>query len=171
MPSRRLRKKKKGIAKRLFGVLLGLVVFVAFVAFGLVLLGRHFIENSSNNVLSKVIPYSETLTDTNGKIAAASPEAIVSKLNENSSSIINRSQGFIDSAQATTDGQKVEYTISSSKANTFLANSLVATNGDQIESMANKVLDSMRSAGVAQPQVVLKLTDSQGNTVKTLDYK
>ncbi|QPS71706.1 hypothetical protein [Lactococcus garvieae] len=171
MASRKLRKSKKGIGGRLIGFFLGLAIIIAIILFGLVMLGRYVIESSSNNIISKVIPYSQSLTDASGKIASASPEAIVSTLNGNASSIVDRSQGFIDSAQATTDGQTVEYKVSSSKLNGLLANGLLATNGDQIEDIANKVLDSMKSAGVEQPQLVLKLTDSQGQLIKTVNYK
>lgn len=111
------------------------------------------------------------MTDASGNIAPASPEAIVSTLNQNASNIVSRSQGFIDSAQATTDGQTVKYTVSSSKMNGFLSHSILATNSDQIEKVADKVLESMKASGVNHPQLVVNLTDDQGKTIQTIDYR
>ncbi|MGL4483298.1 hypothetical protein [Lactococcus garvieae] len=171
MVSRSSRRNKKGILRKLIGFLVGLIIVVALFVGGLVLLGRYAINNNTDNLLSKVIPYSESLTDASGNIAPASPEAIVSTLNQNASTIVSRSQGFIDSAQATTDGQTVKYTLSSSKMNGFLSHSILATNGDQIEKVADKVLESMKASGVNQPQLVVNLTDDQGKTIQTIDYK
>lgn len=170
MVSRSSRRNKKGILRKLIGFLVGLIIVVALFVGGLVLLGRYAINNT-DNLLSKVIPYSESLTDASGNIAPASPEAIVSTLNQNASTIVSRSQGFIDSAQATTDGQTVKYTLSSSKMNGFLSHSILATNGDQIEKVADKVLESMKASGVNQPQLVVNLTDDQGKTIQTIDYR
>lgn len=146
MVSRRSKRNKKGILRRLIGFLVGLIIVLALFVGGLVLLGRYAIANNTDNLLSKVIPYSESLTDASGNIAPASPEAIVSTLNQNASNIVSRSQGFIDSAQAT-------------------------TNGDQIEKVADKVLESMKASGVNHPQLVVNLTDDQGKTIQTIDYR
>ncbi|WP_285117691.1 hypothetical protein [Lactococcus petauri] len=171
MVSRRSKRNKKGILRRLIGFLVGLIIVLALFVGGLVLLGRYAIANNTDNLLSKVIAYSESLTDASGNIAPASPEAIVSTLNQNASNIVSRSQGFIDSTQATTDGQTVKYTVSSSKMNGFLSHSILATNGDQIEKVADKVLESMKASGVNHPQLVVNLTDDQGKTIQTIDYR
>ena len=96
MVSRRSKRNKKGILRRLIGFLVGLIIVLALFVGGLVLLGRYAIANNTDNLLSKVIAYSESLTDASGNIAPASPEAIVSTLNQNASNIVSRSQGFID---------------------------------------------------------------------------
>ncbi|MGL4248884.1 MAG: hypothetical protein ACRCR5_08920, partial [Lactococcus garvieae] len=70
-----------------------------------------------------------------------------------------------------TDGQTVKYNLSSSKMNGFLSHSILATNGDQIEKVADKVLESMKASGVNQPQLVVNLTDDQGKTIQTIDYR
>ena len=40
----------------------------------------------------------------------------------------------------------------------------------KVKDVADKVLDSMKKAGVAQPKLQIDLTDDKGNIIKTLDY-
>ncbi|ARE18587.2 hypothetical protein [Lactococcus cremoris] len=113
------------------------------------MVGRHVISSQTDNIAAKFIPDSQNLTDAADQIGSATPSAIASKLNENSDTIKSQSQGLINSAKATSTDSKLTYTLESSKLNKATVGALLLASGDQVKDVADKVLDSMKKAGVA----------------------
>lgn len=170
MNSRKRKTVKKRRGGKVFAILLSLIIFLALIVFGIVMVGRHVISSQTDNIAAKFIPDSQNLTDAVNQIGSATPQAIASKLNENSDTIKSQSQGLINSAKATSTDSKLTYTLESSKLNKATVGALLLASGDQVKDVADKVLDSMKKAGVAQPKLQIDLTDDKGNIIKTLDY-
>ena len=103
-------------------------------------------------------------------VGALCPGPVDTEFNENADVIKSQSQGMISSAKATSTSSKVTYTLESSKLNKATVGALLLASGDQVEEVADKVLDSMKKAGVAQPKLQVDLTDDKGNVIKTLNY-
>nr|WP_051013177.1 hypothetical protein [Lactococcus cremoris] len=153
MNSRKRKTEKKRRGGKVFAILLFLIIFLALIVFGIVMVGRHVISSQTDNIAAKFIPDSQNLTDAADQIGSATPSAIVSKLNENSDTIKSQSQGLINSAKATSTDSKLTYTLESSKLNKATVGALLLASGDQVKDVADKVLDSMKKAGVAQPKL------------------
>lgn len=170
MNSRKRKTEKKRRGGKVFAILLSLIIFLALIVFGIVMVGRHVISSQTDNIAAKFIPDSQNLTDAADQIGSATPSAIASKLNENSDTIKSQSQGLINSAKATSTDSKLTYTLESSKLNKATVGALLLASGAQVKDVADKVLDSMKKAGVAQPKLRIDLTDDKGNIIKTLDY-
>lgn len=170
MNSRKLRKVKKHRGRKIVVTLLSIIVVLALIAFGAIMLERHMIAGKTEAIISKIVPNMSSLGEAVGKSASASPSGIANKLNENADAIVNQSQGLIDSAKATSTNSGVTYTVQSSKLNTAAVNTLLTTNGDQAQTIADKVLDAMSQSGVEHPKLKLQLTNASGETVKTLTY-
>ena len=170
MNSRKRKTEKKRRGGKVFAILLSLIIFLALIVFGIVMVGRHVISSQTDNIAAKFIPDSQNLTDAADQIGSATPSAIARKLNENSDTIKSQSQGLINSAKATSTDSKLTYTLESSKLNKATVGALLLASGDQVKDVADKVLDSMKKAGVAQPKLRIDLTDDKGNIIKTLDY-
>ncbi|CAL97538.1 hypothetical protein [Lactococcus cremoris] len=170
MNSRKRKTEKKRRGGKVFAILLSLIIFLALIVFGIVMIGRHVISSLTDNIAAKFIPESQNLTDAADQIGSATPSAIASNLNENSDTIKSQSQGLINSAKATSTDSKLTYTLESSKLNKATVGALLLASGDQVKDVADKVLDSMKKAGVAQPKLQIDLTDDKGNIIKTLDY-
>lgn len=179
MNSRKSKKVRKGRGGKIFAILLSIVIFFALIIFGVVMIGRQVISSQTDNIAAKFLPSSgssgssegsASVTDAVSQMGSATPSAIATKLNENADVIKSQSQGMISSAKATSTGSKVTYTLESSKLNKATVGALLLASGDQVEEVADKVLDSMKKAGVAQPQLQVDLTDDKGNVIKTLNY-
>ena len=116
-----------------------------------------------------------TLSGTNTNLdnltlSASTPDQMTALLNANEETIISNSKGMITSAEATTDGDTVMYTLSSSKMNKLVVNTLLKTNGDQLETLSDKVLDAMSEAGTENPKMTIKFVDDSGDVVKEVSY-
>ena len=176
MNSRKSKKVRKGRGSKIFAILLSIVIFFALIIFGVVMIGRQVISSQTDNIAAKFLPSSgssegaDSVTDAVSQMGSATPSAIATKLNENADVIKSQSQGMISSAKATSTGSKVTYTLESSKLNKATVGALLLASGDQVEEVADKVLDSMKKAGVAQPKLQVDLTDDKGNVIKTLNY-
>ncbi|MCT1175161.1 hypothetical protein EFL96_08170 [Lactococcus lactis] len=182
MNSRKSKKVRKGRGGKIFAILLSIVIFFALIIFGVVMIGRQVISSQTDNIAAKFLPSSgssgssgssegsASVTDAVSQMGSATPSAIATKLNENADVIKSQSQGMISSAKATSTGSKVTYTLESSKLNKATVGALLLASGDQVEEVADKVLDSMKKAGVAQPKLQVDLTDDKGNVIKTLNY-
>ncbi|MGF2993708.1 hypothetical protein [Lactococcus lactis] len=173
MNSRKSKKVRKGRGGKIFAILLSIVIFFALIIFGVVMIGRQVISSQTDNIAAKFLPSSEgsaSVTDAVSQMGSATPSAIATKLNENADVIKSQSQGMISSAKATSTDSKVTYTLESSKLNKATVGALLLASGDQVEEVADKVLDSMKKAGVAQPKLQVDLTDDKGNVIKTLNY-
>ncbi|MFQ8930710.1 MAG: hypothetical protein ACLR69_01735 [Lactococcus lactis] len=179
MNSRKSKKVRKGRGGKIFAILLSIVIFFALIIFGVVMIGRQVISSQTDNIAAKFLPSSgssgssegsASVTDAVSQMGSATPSAIATKLNENADVIKSQSQGMISSAKATSTSSKVTYTLESSKLNKATVGALLLASGDQVEEVADKVLDSMKKAGVAQPKLQVDLTDDKGNVIKTLNY-
>lgn len=182
MNSRKSKKVRKGRGGKIFAILLSIVIFFALIIFGVVMIGRQVISSQTDNIAAKFLPSSgssgssgssegsASVNDAVSQMGSATPSAIATKLNENADVIKSQSQGMISSAKATSTGSKVTYTLESSKLNKATVGALLLASGDQVEEVADKVLDSMKKAGVAQPKLQVDLTDDKGNVIKTLNY-
>jgi predicted PurR-regulated permease PerM len=182
MNSRKSKKVRKGRGGKIFAILLSIVIFFALIIFGVVMIGRQVISSQTDNIAAKFLPSSgssgssgssegsASVTDAVSQMGSATPSAIATKLNENADVIKSQSQGMISSAKATSTDSKVTYTLESSKLNKATVGALLLASGDQVEEVADKVLDSMKKAGVAQPKLQVDLTDDKGNVIKTLNY-
>jgi len=170
MNSRKSKKVRKGRGGKIFAILLSIVIFFALIIFGVVMIGRQVISSQTDNIVAQLLPNSGNGTNGVSQIMTATPSAIATKLNENADVIKSQSQGMISSAKATSTSSKVTYTLESSKLNKATVGALLLASGDQVEEVADKVLDSMKKAGVAQPKLQVDLTDDKGNVIKTLNY-
>lgn len=179
MNSRKSKKVRKGRGGKIFAILLSIVIFFALIIFGVVMIGRQVISSQTDNIAAKFLPSSgssgssgssASVTDAVSQMGSATPSAIATKLNENADVIKSQSQGMISSAKATSTDSKVTYTLESSKLNKATVGALLLASGDQVEEVADKVLDSMKKAGVAQPKLQVDLTDDNGKVIKTLNY-
>ncbi len=179
MNSRKSKKVRKGRGGKIFAILLSIVIFFALIIFGVVMIGRQVISSQTDNIAAKFLPSSgssgssgssTSVTDAVSQMGSATPSAIATKLNENADVIKSQSQGMISSAKATSTDSKVTYTLESSKLNKATVGALLLASGDQVEEVADKVLDAMKKAGVAQPKLQVDLTDDNGNVIKTLNY-
>ena len=173
--NRKPKKVKKKRSKAWLVILLTLLVFAGVVVGGVVLFARHIVSNQATNIVTSMIP---SQVDASGQNLAdiqlepSTPQEISQHLNAASSAIVERAGGFLNSATATATDSSVTYDVSlgAAAANPLLVNGLLATNGDQIEEIANRVLDSMQASGVENPTLTLNLTDDDGNIIRTLHY-
>ncbi|GAK30942.1 hypothetical protein WOSG25_060620 [Weissella oryzae SG25] len=150
-----------------FGVF---VVVLALVAFAGVQLERHIIANKAASIVAKAAPVTKAGKLADVKLAPSTPNEIADRLNSGKETLISASNGLIDDATANVNGSTVTYDVSSSKLSPLLVSTAMTTNGDQVQQMADKLLTSMKDAGTSNPKVVINVTDTNGNVIKSLTY-
>lgn len=161
--------KKKHPIRNTMITLVSIIVVLAIIAGAGILGARYVVSRQSANIVSKIVP-NAAVDGENLTLPASTPQQITDKLNSSADQIVSKSQGLIASAKATTNGSTVTYTLSSSKLNGLTTNALLATNGDQIQTIADKVLSSLSASGTKNPKLNVVLTDTNGKTIKTLNY-
>lgn len=172
MQRQRSKQKKHG-KKRLWVSLSIFVVVVGLIVFGGVQFERSVVAGQAATIVSKAAPISSSSLGTSladVELAPRSASEISDKLNESSSTLISESNGLFDSAEATVSGSTVTETLTTSKLNSLLVNTAMTTNGDQVQTMADKVLTSMQSACEKNPKLIVNITNTDGKVIKTLTY-
>ncbi|GBG96533.1 hypothetical protein [Lactococcus termiticola] len=161
------KRKKHGFLK----FIIGLIIVLAILATGFYFAERYVVKQATDKIVNHLEASNNLEGATTGSVPAANPEQLAGKLNELSQSIIDRSAGLLDSAQASVNGSTLTYNLSSSKLNNVTAAAVASANADSMKTIADKALEAMRQAGTQNPKVQINLTDASGNTIKTLSYQ
>lgn len=161
--------RKSHLGRKTLLVFTSIIVILGLIIAGVISVERYFVKHEMTAIVSKVVP---TTIGTTGltQLKAASPTEVAQKINTSAASLVSNSAGFVSSAKATASGNTVTVDLQTKKLNAVATSALLATNGDQAQTIANKVLDSMSQKGAQNPLLVIHLTDASGKTIKTLTY-
>jgi len=157
--------------KKLLRVLLVLILLLGIVGFVGIQFVRSQIDQRASQIVSGLVDSNvvgDTLQDL--VIPPTSPQEFVQYFNNHAQEVSALTNGLVSSASASVQGSHVTYDFVIDGLNGLVVDVLIASNGDQIEAMANAILDSMVEAGTQNPSLDLNLVNEHGQIIRTLHY-
>lgn len=153
--------------KKGWKIAIGIVLLLGIIIFGAIQLERHFVERR----VTEMLPIKDgTLTTgvklKNVDVAPMTPDQVAVQLNNEALNLKQSSRGLFTDTNAVAKSDAV----TSDKLSPSMINMALATNGDQVNQLANKVLRSMTDAGTKNPSLTIQVVDSNNKTLKTLTY-
>lgn len=157
--------------KKGWKIAIGIVLRLGIIIFGAIQLERHFVERR----VTEMLPIKDgTLTTgvklKNVDVAPMTPDQVAVQLNNEAFNLKQSSRGLFTDTNAVAKNDAVTLTVTSDKLSPSMINMALATNGDQVNQLANKVLRSMTDAGTKNPSLTIQVVDSNNKTLKTLTY-
>jgi|GEM_PF-469727 len=177
-------KKKKSIGKKILIFFIVLLIIIGGLSAGAVWFARRMVAENAGDIINNIIPAGTDTTQTGGtgetdggsaladiSLPPSTPEQITEKMNSAAQTIVEQSRGLVESAQASVDGSTVTYNLQTSRLNNAMIGAALMASGDQLDEIANKVLDSMEAAGTQNPRLDVNIVDDAGNILRTIPFQ
>lgn len=157
--------------KKGWKIAIGIVLLLGIIIFGAIQFERHFVERR----VTEMLPVKDGTLTTGAKlknvdVAPMTPDQVAIQLNNEAFNLKQSSRGLFTDTNAVAKNDAVTLTVTSDKLSPSMINMALATNGDQVNQLANKVLRSMTDAGTKNPSLTIQVVDSNNKTLKTLTY-